>query len=101
MPVNRVISSYVCYRIQTDRYLHVGKSFSWIGFNITLERIARPFIFNIYAPTTILVMASWISFLIPVEIVPGRYKQLFFPASKTPVYNSLFILLHFCQELFC
>ena len=41
-------------------------------FNVTLTRIIRPFIMNFYIPSGILVAASWISFFIPKDVIPGR-----------------------------
>ncbi len=47
-------------------------SYSWSGFDLHLSRMLRPYAFNVYLPSGILVAASWISFLIPIEMVPGR-----------------------------
>ena len=43
--------------------------FAW---DIHLNRILLPYIFKTFIPMTTLVMTSWISFMIPPEIVPGR-----------------------------
>jgi hypothetical protein len=35
-----------------------------------------PLVINVYFPSSILVVASWVSFLIPPELVPGRMSLL-------------------------
>jgi hypothetical protein len=42
------------------------------GFKVHLTRHIRPIIINVYFPSIILVVASWVSFLIPPELIPGR-----------------------------
>ncbi len=70
------------------------------GFEISLVRILNPFLFNAYMPSGILVVASWISFFIPPEIVPGRMALLVttllmlinfssYVRSQSPAINSL------------
>ena len=44
-------------------------SFSW---KIDLKRILAPHVFETFIPMTIMVTVSWMSFLIPPQIVPGR-----------------------------
>ena len=46
------------------------------GFNIHLKRILVPYILNVYLPSGLLVAASWISFFVPPDIVPGRMALL-------------------------
>ena len=41
-----------------------------------LTRRISSHLMNIYVPTSVLVMISWISFFIPTEIVPGRMALL-------------------------
>ena len=43
--------------------------FSW---DIHFRRLLMPYIFKTFIPMTTLVMTSWISFLIPPNVVPGR-----------------------------
>ena len=46
------------------------------GFTIELTRSPTPFYMNTYLPTGLLTLASFIGFVIPVEIVPGRMALL-------------------------
>ncbi len=50
----------------------VVRNFDRSGFNIRLVRLVQPYVYSDYIPSAILVIASWISFFIPVELVPGR-----------------------------
>ena len=43
-----------------------------IGFNLTLERIIQPYLYQYYFPTIAIVIVSQISFLIPLTALPGR-----------------------------
>lgn len=46
------------------------------GFAISLTRYPYPFFFDTYLPTELLTLISFIGFVIPVEIVPGRTALL-------------------------
>ena len=46
------------------------------GFRAILKRSSTPFVMNIYLPTGLLTLASFIGFLIPVDMVPGRMGLL-------------------------
>ena len=50
--------------------------YSLSGFTFTLDRCITPFFMNIYLPTSLLTIASFIGFLIPVDKVPGRMALL-------------------------
>ena len=54
----------------------MNENFSTSGFTIILERSPTRFFLNIYLPTFLLTIASFIGFLIPVEMVPGRMALL-------------------------
>ena len=43
-----------------------------IGFNITLDRVVRVYLFQYYFPSIAIVVVSMISFIIPVSATPGR-----------------------------
>ena len=43
-----------------------------IGFNITLQRIYQPYIYQYYLPCISIVLVSQISFIIPISAVSGR-----------------------------
>ena len=55
---------------------HPGEVFSVTGFNVELKRSPMPFYMNVYLPTGLLTIISFIGFLIPVEVVPGRMALL-------------------------
>ena len=42
------------------------------GFDITLERMFQPFLFQYYLPCMAIVLVSQISFIIPLSSIPGR-----------------------------
>ena len=46
------------------------------GFAVSLTRFPYPFFFNTYLPTELLTLISFIGFLIPVDVVPGRTALL-------------------------
>ena len=46
------------------------------GFTIVLTRMRMQNIIQVYLPTTMFVMVSWVSFLIKPEIIPGRMALL-------------------------
>ena len=53
-----------------------GEKYSLVGFKIKLKRAYKPYVINFYMPSTIFVMVSWISFLIPPDVIPGRMGLL-------------------------
>ena len=53
-----------------------GENKSLTGFTAVLERSLVPFLMNTYLPTALLTIASFIGFLIPVDMVPGRMALL-------------------------
>ena len=42
------------------------------GFNVTLDRIIRPYLLQYYFPSMAIVIVSQISFIIPLSAIPGR-----------------------------
>ena len=46
------------------------------GFELTLERKVSHYIITYYLPSGMFVIVSWISFLVPPDIVPGRMTLL-------------------------
>ena len=53
-----------------------GQDWATCGFNIVLHRTKIQNFFEVYLTCTLLVIVSWISFLIPPEVVPGRMGLL-------------------------
>ena len=47
-----------------------------IGFHVVLKRNPNPFYINTYLPTGLLTIISFIGFVIPVDLVPGRMALL-------------------------
>ena len=47
-------------------------SMSLIGFTVGLTRNPKPYYTNTYLPTWLLTIISFIGFVIPVDMVPGR-----------------------------
>ena len=54
----------------------LSESYATTGFTVKLTRSPAPFYTNTYLPTGLLTLASFIGFVIPVEIVPGRMALL-------------------------
>lgn len=52
------------------------ENISLSGFTAVLKRSSAPYLINTYLPTGMLTLASFIGFLIPVEMVPGRMALL-------------------------
>ena len=53
-----------------------NETFALTGFMIDFNRARVPFVMNVFLPTGILTFISFIGFLIPVDIVPGRMALL-------------------------
>ena len=53
-----------------------GDEFSTTGFSILLRRATKSHLFNTYVPSGTLTFMSFISFLIPADVVPGRMALL-------------------------
>ena len=51
-------------------------NYSYVGFTLILDRHFSPFILSYYFPSVILVIVSWISFMVPSENIPGRMALL-------------------------
>ena len=52
------------------------QEFSLAGFVIDMRRSQTPYYMNVYLPTALLTITSFIGFLIPADIVPGRMALL-------------------------
>ena len=51
-------------------------NYSVYGLEIRLSRTVSPYLLNVYLPTAIFVVMSWVSFLIPTDVVPARIVLL-------------------------
>merc|ERR1719507_2528208 len=60
-----------------DTVIHwANKSFSQTGFQVDMIRRRTPVLLQVYLPSGLFVIVSWISFIVPPEIVPGRMALL-------------------------
>ena len=48
---------------------HIGSEY---GFDVKLQRLVQPYIFQYYIPSAAIVVVSHISFIIPITSIPGR-----------------------------
>ncbi|TRY73728.1 hypothetical protein TCAL_02532 [Tigriopus californicus] len=54
----------------------VNRNYSQTGFKINLIRRRTPVLLQTYLPSGLFVIVSWISFIVPPEVVPGRMALL-------------------------
>ena len=47
-------------------------NFSLAGFEMVLSRHVSHYIINYYLPSGLFVVVSWISFLVPADVIPGE-----------------------------
>ena len=73
------IRSVLDYDITIDKldevdqnYVALTGNYSVAGFKLTLKRKISHYIITYYLPSGMFVIVSWISFLVPPDIVPGR-----------------------------
>ncbi|XP_059096027.1 glycine receptor subunit alpha-2-like [Tigriopus californicus] len=57
-------------------YFALTGNYSVAGFELTLRRKVSHYIITYYLPSGMFVIVSWISFLVPPDIVPGRMTLL-------------------------
>ena len=78
-------------------------TYSLCGFVVKLQRKAKGYIYRHYFPCTLMVIISWISFIIPPSSIPGRISLLvtlflvltsYFGGIQVWYLNLLGILLH-------
>ena len=50
--------------------------FSMTGFTVEMKRSPTPYYMNVFLPTALLTITSFIGFLIPADLVPGRMALL-------------------------
>ena len=74
---NEKFDIYLDNMVESQFYdLDTNETFSQAGFNLILDRSPTKYFVNIFIPTSLLTIASFIGFLIPVEVVPGRMTLL-------------------------
>jgi len=76
-----------------DKVLDYGTlgNFSLSGFEMVLTRYVSTYIITYYLPSGICVIVSWISFLIPIDMVPGR---------MTLLVTLFLVLVNICNSVF-
>jgi len=61
---------------ESQYYVALTGNYSVAGFELTLRRKVSHYIITYYLPSGMFVIVSWISFLVPPDIVPGRMTLL-------------------------
>ena len=63
---------------ESDRVFEGGAlgNYSLAGFEMVLVRHVMHYIINYYLPSGLFVVVSWISFLVPAEVLPGKKEFL-------------------------
>ena len=62
---------------EEDRIINYsGANYSVTGLEMRLVRNSQKYLYIYYLPSGLFVMVSWVSFLIPPEVVPGRMAML-------------------------
>ena len=75
-------TQFECAAVQTTftlfgtNSLLLSGNYSVYGLEIHLSRCVSPYLLNVYLPTAIFVVMSWVSFLIPTDVVPARIVLL-------------------------
>ena len=67
--------NFVIFFIRILRYGALG-NFSITGIEISFIRHKFKYIYVYYLPSGLFVIVSWVSFLIPPEVIPGRMAML-------------------------
>ena len=57
-------------------YFHFSGSYASCGFQVRVQRKQMQFVVQVYLPSFMFVVTSWVSFLIKPEVVPGRMALL-------------------------
>ena len=62
---------------EEDRiFVYSGANYSVTGLEMKLIRNSQKYLYIYYLPSGLFVVVSWVSFLIPPEVVPGRMAML-------------------------
>ena len=78
--INNTTHANIAYRqefLPVERNVSlIGLTYSVVGVKVILNRYYSQYILSYYFTSIILVSVSWISFMIPPEVVPGRMTLL-------------------------
>ena len=55
-------------------YFHFSGSYASCGFQVRVQRKQMQFVVQVYLPSFMFVIVSWVSFLVKPEVVPGRWE---------------------------
>lgn len=62
---------------QNDTFIFwMNRTYSQTGFQVEMMRRRTPVLLQVYLPSGLFVIVSWISFIVPPEVVPGRMALL-------------------------
>ena len=103
---------YSCTIEKAEKNLTFAHTYSVVGFDTRLERFFLQPVLSYYIPSFIIVLVSWINFVIPPEIIPGRMGMLVTlllvlvnlfgsiihtqPPSKSPTFLAIWIIACIC-----
>ena len=62
-------------RLRDEDQIFIGGAlgnFSLAGFEMILQRHVSHYIINYYLPSSLFVVVSWVSFLVPSDVIPGK-----------------------------
>ena len=65
--------------LRKEDQIFIGGSlgnYSLAGFEMILRRHVSHYIINYYLPSGLFVVVSWISFLVPADIIPGNVMYI-------------------------
>ena len=71
-----VIKTWQALSLKLVKNTYFPGDYATCGFRVMLSRKRYQMIFQIYGPCVLFVVVSWVSFLIPPKIVPGRMALL-------------------------
>ena len=52
-----------------------NRTYSQTGFQVDMARRRTPVLLQVYLPSGLFVIVSWISFIVPPEVVPGKMSS--------------------------
>ena len=67
-------------RLRDEDQIFIGGAlgnFSLAGFEMILQRHVSHYIINYYLPSSLFVVVSWVSFLVPSDVIPGK-RSIYF-----------------------
>ena len=64
------------YSVRMSRTPQISFLFSLAGFTMILDRHVSHYIITYYLPSGLFVVVSWISFLVPADVIPGILSTL-------------------------